>query len=46
MSSLRSLTDNLVAAGNVYGWRFDALVLGILLWALTISHAQLRTAIA
>lgn len=46
MNSLHSLLDNLVTAGNVYGWRFDALMLGVLLWALTIGRAQLRTSLA
>ena len=46
MSSMHSLLDNVVAAGNVYGWRFDAVVLGVLLWALTVGHAQVRASIA
>lgn len=46
MSSFHSLLDNVVAAGNVYGWRFDAMMLGVVLWALTVGHAQLRTSIA
>jgi hypothetical protein len=46
MSSLHSLLDNLVVAGIAYGWRIDAIVLGALLWALTISYTQVRTAIA
>ena len=46
MSSIHSLLDNLAAAGNVYGWRFDALVLGVLLWALTVGRVQLRTSLA
>jgi hypothetical protein len=46
MSSLHSLLDNLLAAGNVYGWRFDAMMLGVLLWALAVGQAQLRTSIA
>jgi hypothetical protein len=46
MSSLHSLLDNLVAAGIVYGWRFDAMVLGGLLWAMTVSYSQVRASIA
>ena len=46
MSNLHSLLDNLAAAGNVYGWRFDAVVLGVLLWALTVGRARLRTSLA
>ncbi len=46
MSSLHSLLNNMVTAGNVYGWRFDALVLGVLLWALTVGRVQLRTSLA
>jgi hypothetical protein len=46
MSSLHSLLDNLVVAGIAYGWRIDAIVLGALLWALTVSYTQVRTTIA
>ena len=46
MSSLHSLLDNLVVAGIAYSWRIDAIVLGALLWALTVSYTQVRTAIA
>jgi hypothetical protein len=46
MSTLHSLLDNLAAAGSVYGWRIDALVLGGLLWALATGYGQVRTSIA
>lgn len=46
MSSLHSLLDNLLTAGNFYGWRFDAMMLGVLLWAVTVGRAQLRASIA
>lgn len=46
MSSLHSLLDNLVTAGNVYGWRFDAMMFGVLLWAVTVGRAQLQASIA
>jgi hypothetical protein len=45
MSSMHSLLDNLVAAGSLYGWRIDALVLGSVLWALTAGYSQVRFAI-
>jgi hypothetical protein len=46
MSTLHSLLDNLAAAGSIYGWRFDAMALGGLLWALTVSYTQVRASIA
>jgi hypothetical protein len=46
MSTLHSLLDNLAAAGSVYGWRIDAMVLGGLLWALATGYGQVRTSIA
>jgi hypothetical protein len=46
MSTLHSLLDNLAAAGTVYGWRIDAILLGGLVWALAAGFAQLRTSIA
>ncbi len=46
MSTLHSLLDNLAAAGSTYGWRIDAILLGGLLWALSVGYTQLRTAIA
>ena len=46
MSTLHSLLDNLAAAGSVYGWRIDAMVLGGLLWALAAGYGQVRTSIA
>ena len=45
MSTLHSLLDNLAAAGTVYGWRIDAIVLGGLIWALASGYAQVRTSI-
>ncbi len=46
MSTLHSLFDNLATAGGIYGWRFDAMVLGCLLWVLSAGYGQVRTAIA
>jgi hypothetical protein len=46
MSTLHSLLDNLTAAGSLYGWRIDAMVLGGLLWALATGIGQVRTTIA
>lgn len=45
MGSMHSLLDNLVAAGSLYGWRIDAIVLGGLLWAATAGYSQARLAI-
>jgi hypothetical protein len=44
MSSLHTLLDNLLAAGSLYGWRLDAVLLGGLLWVLATACAQLRAA--
>jgi hypothetical protein len=46
MSTLHSLLDNLTAAGSIYGWRIDAMVLGGLLWAVAAGYGQVRTTIA
>jgi hypothetical protein len=46
MSILHSFLDNLAAAGSIYGWRVDAIMLGGLLWALSAGYTQVRTAIA
>jgi hypothetical protein len=46
MSSLHSLLDDLVAAGSLYGWRLDAVLLGGMLWVLAAACAQLRFATA
>src|SRR6267378_4005676 len=46
MSILHSLLENLTAAGSLYGWRIDAMVLGGLLWALATSYGQVRATIA
>ncbi len=43
MSSLHTLLDNVAAAGNVYGWRLDAILLGGLFWALTAALSQVRS---
>lgn len=45
MSSMHSLLNGLVAAGSLYGWRVDALLLGGVLWAATAGYSQLRFAI-
>jgi len=44
MSSLHSLIDNLAAAGNIYGWRLDAILMSGLLWACTAAFRQLQLA--
>jgi hypothetical protein len=46
MSSLHSLIDNLLAAGSLYGWRVDAIVLGGTLWLLTLGVTQIRLSLA
>jgi hypothetical protein len=46
MSTLHSILDSLAAAGSIYGWRIDAMVLGGLLWALAVGYSQVRTTIA
>ena len=46
MSSLHSLLDNLLAAGSMYGWRLDAIVLGGTLWVLAAGAAHLRLVIS
>lgn len=46
MSTLHSLLDNLAAAGSLYGWRIDAMMLGGLLWAVAAGLTQVRTTIA
>jgi hypothetical protein len=46
MSTLHSLLENMVAAGSLYGWRMDAIVLGSMLWALAAGSAQFRLAIS
>jgi hypothetical protein len=46
MSTLHSVLENALAAGSLYGWRMDAILLGSMLWALTAGCAQLRLAIS
>jgi len=46
MSTLHSFLDSAAAAGSLYGWRMDAILLGSVLWALTASAAQLRLTIS
>lgn len=43
MSTFHSLTSNLIAAANIYGWRIDAIVMSALLWAMTTSYSQVRS---
>lgn len=43
-STLHSLIDNLVAAGTIYGWRLDAILISGLLWAMSSSFRQLQAA--
>lgn len=40
MSTFHSLTTNLIATANLYGWRIDAIVMSALLWAMTTSYSQ------
>jgi len=46
VSNLHSLLDSLLAAGSLYSWRLDGLLLGGMLWVLATGYAQLRTALA
>jgi hypothetical protein len=46
MSSLHSLLDNLLAAGSLYGWRVDAIVLGAILWLLTTGSSHVRLSLS
>jgi hypothetical protein len=46
MTTLHSLLDNVIAAGSIYGWRLDAILLGSILWAISTSYMQLRVATA
>jgi hypothetical protein len=46
MSTLHSLFENIAAAGTLYGWRIDAILLGSMLWALAAGSMQLRLAIS
>ncbi len=43
-STLHSLYENLTAAGIIYGWRLDAVVISGLLWTVALGARQLRTA--
>lgn len=46
MSSIHSLLDNILAAGSLYGWRVDAIVLGTMLWLLTAGISHVRVSLA
>ena len=46
MSTLHSLLEQAAAAGTLYGWRIDAILLGSMLWALTAGPAHIRLAIS
>jgi hypothetical protein len=46
MSTLHSLLEHAAAAGSLYGWRIDAILLGSMLWALTTGPAHVRLAIS
>jgi hypothetical protein len=46
MSTLHSIVENVAAAGTLYGWRMDAILLGSMLWALAACSAPLRLAIS
>lgn len=43
MNGLHSVFQNVAQAGNLYGWRMDAILLGGLLWILAIAAAELRS---
>lgn len=43
-TTLHSLIENLALAGSAYGWRLDAVLVSGLLWAMSSSVRQLRTA--
>jgi hypothetical protein len=44
MNSLQSLVSTLAAAGTIYGWRVDAILLGGMLWTLMTLSAPIRSA--
>lgn len=44
-SPLRSLIDSVAAAGAVYGWRLEAILLTGALWVVTSTGRRLVTAI-
>jgi hypothetical protein len=46
MSTLQSLLEQAAAAGTLYGWRIDAILLSSMLWALTAGPAHIRLAIS
>jgi hypothetical protein len=46
VTNLHSLLDSLLAAGSLYSWRLDGLLLGGMLWVLAAGYTQLRTALA
>jgi len=46
MSSIHSLLDNLLAAGTLYGWRVDAIVLGGTLWLVAAGFNHVRVLVA
>jgi len=46
MSPLRSFLEHAAAAGTLYGWRIDAILLGGMLWALAAGTMQLRLVIS
>jgi hypothetical protein len=46
MTTIHSLSDNLVTAAIISGWRVDAILMGGLLWAFMSGYAQLKTVLA
>ena len=46
ISILRTLFEHLSTAGNVYGWRIDAIVIGGILWVVASSFEQARSVLA
>ncbi len=45
MSTVHSTVNTVAAAGNLYGWRTDALLLSAVFWALTTAVRGLRSAL-
>jgi len=45
-TTLHSLIDSMAAAGTIYGWRLDAVLLTGALWIATSTARRLVTAIA
>ena len=46
VSSVHSLSDNLVNTAIISGWRIDAILISGIIWMLMSGYMQLRTALA